>query len=58
MAKILENSNGRRTIKLNTEDIITIVREYQNYTHLCNNYNEIRNKLSKIDIYLPEDISI
>lgn len=58
MAKILENKNGRRTIKLNTEDIITIVREYQNYTHSCSNYNEIRNKLSTIDMYIPEDMTI
>ena len=58
MAKIIENKTGRRTIRLNTDDILTVVREYQNYTKQCSNYNEIRNKLKTIDMYLPEDMSI
>lgn len=56
MAQILENKNGRRSIRLNTEDVINIVREYQNITYLCKDYNEIRNKLNLSELYLPEDV--
>lgn len=58
MAKIIANKKGRRTIKLNTDEIISIVREYQNNTNKCTSYEEIRNKLNKIEIYLPEDMPI
>ena len=58
MAKIIENRTGRRTIKLNTDEIISIVREYQNNTHKCLSYEEIRSKINKIEIYLPEDMPI
>ncbi len=58
MAQILENKRGRRTIKINTDEIISIVREYQNNTHKCKSYEDIRNKLNKIEIYLPEDMPI
>lgn len=58
MAKILENRKGRRLIKLDTNDVINIVREYQNLTYNLNNYNEIRNKLDNSELYLPEEISI
>lgn len=58
MAKIIANKKGRRTIKLNTNEIISIVREYQNNTNKCSSYEEIRNKLNKIEIYLPEDMPI
>ncbi len=58
MAKIIENKIGRRTIKLNTDEIINVVREYQNYTHKCTSYEEIREKINKIEIYLPEDMPI
>ncbi len=56
MAKILENEFGRRNIRLNANDIINIVREYQCVTTGCLNYNEIRDKLNNIELYLPEDI--
>ncbi len=56
MAKIIENSKGRRSIRLNTNDIVNIIREYQNYTRNSVGYNEIRSKLDKIEIYLPEDL--
>ncbi len=57
MAKIIENLNGRRIIRLNTNDIINIVREYQNITSGLCNYESIRSKLDIIDLYLPEDIN-
>lgn len=56
MAKIIENLNGRRNIKLNTDDIIDIVREYQCLTCNCDNYEEIRKIISSTSFYLPEDI--
>lgn len=56
MAKIIENKIGRRQIRLNTNDIITIVREYQNITIGSKNYEEIRKNLDKINLYIPEDI--
>lgn len=58
MAKIIENKKGRRTIRLNTDEIISIVREYQNNTRKCSCYEEIRNNINKIEIYLPEDMPI
>ena len=57
MAKIIENTSGRRQIRLNTNDIINIVREYQNLTNECYTYEEIRTQLNKTDLYLPEDIA-
>ncbi len=56
MAKIIENSKGRRSIRLNTEDIINIVREYQNITSGCQSYENIRRNLNKAEIYIPEDL--
>ena len=57
MAKIIENLNGRRIIRLNTNDIINIVREYQNITSGLFDYNAIRQKLDITGLYLPEDIN-
>ena len=56
MAKIIENVKGRRIIRLNTDDIINIVREYQLITNNSQSYKIIREKLDKSDVYLPEDI--
>ena len=55
MAQIIENSKGRRSIKLNADDIISIVREYQNITKCETCYFAIRKKLLDTDFYLPED---
>ena len=57
MAKIIENTKGRRTIKLSTDDIINIVREYQNITVNSICYEEIRTRLNNSEIYIPEDIA-
>lgn len=56
MAQIIENFKGRRTIRLNTNDVINIVREYQNISLGAGNYNEIRERLNKFELYLPEDL--
>ena len=55
MAEIIENMNGRRLIRVSTDDIISLVREYQQYASESSSYREIREKLDKKDIYLPED---
>ena len=57
MAKIIENTKGRRTIRLNTDDIINVVREYQNITINSICYEDIRTRLNKIEIIIPEDIA-
>lgn len=56
MATIVENMHGRRLIKMSTNDIISIVREYQNVTFLSDSYREIRERLNKTEIYIPEDV--
>ena len=56
MAKILENLNGRRVIRLSTNDVINIVQEYQNICSSIYKYSDIRKYLDKNEIYLPEDI--
>ena len=56
MAKIIENKRGRRIVRISTDDIITIVREYQNTVLNIRNYETIREQLDKKDIYLPEEI--
>ncbi len=56
MAKIIENKKGRRLIRISTDDIITIIREYQNTVINIKDYNSIRERLDKKDIYLPEEI--
>ena len=56
MAKIIENNSGRRTIRLSTNDIIDVVREYQALSKGCVSYEEIRKVISEVSFYLPEDI--
>jgi len=55
MARILENSKGRRTIRLNADDVISVVREYQNIIKSPESYEDIRKTLLKSDFYLPEE---
>ncbi len=57
MAKVIENVQGRRLIRLSTEDIFSIVSLYQQrcslkaYTH-----DEARKILGKERFYLPEEL--
>ena len=56
MALIIDNSNGRRMIKLSVDDVLTVVSMYQ---RKCNcksyTYEEIRQTLKENCFYLPED---
>ena len=56
MARILENDFGRRNIKVSTDDIISIVREYQRLVGVGKDYDEIRNILDQNNIFLVEDL--
>lgn len=56
MAKIIENENGRRTVKVSTDDILSLVREYQTLTKGVRDYESLRKILSENNFYLPEDI--
>ena len=57
MARIIENEKGtRRIIKMSTDDVINIVREYQKHVRYRKTYDEIRNQLEDCVIFIPEDI--
>ena len=57
MARIIETfKNSRRMIKLSTDDILTVIREYQRIVKKPTNYSETRCLLEDSVIFLPEDI--
>lgn len=57
MARIIDNVDGKRKlIKLSSDDIISVVREYQNITYYCQTRAEIRSALADSVIYLPEEM--
>ena len=56
MARIIESSvNSRRMIKLSTNDIISIVQEYQQIAKGAKYIDNIRTLLEDRVIFLPED---
>lgn len=57
MARIIDNLQGRRMIRLSIDDILMIVSLYQQKCN-CKNYtyNEVRQALSSGQFYLPEDL--
>ena len=52
MAKILEGK--RRIIRLTTDEILNIIREYQQLTKKSCCYDHTREILNKNTIYIPE----
>lgn len=57
MARIIESEQSqRRMVKLSTDDIISVVREYQQYVNRKADYIKTREILEDIVIYIPEDI--
>lgn len=57
MAKIIENFEGkRRLVKLSTDDVLSIIREYQNSTKGCYSSQEIRSALADRIFFVPEEI--
>lgn len=57
MARIIENETGnRRIIKMTTDDVISVVKEYQKHVKIRSSYEEIRNQLEDYVIFIPEDV--
>ncbi len=57
MARIIENETGnRRIIKMSSDDVINVVREYQKHVKCRSSYDEIRNQLEDCVIFIPEDV--
>jgi len=57
MAKIIDNPNGRRMIRLSVDDVLMIVSMYQqNCSNKTFTYDDARAILSKRQFYLPEDL--
>ncbi len=56
MARIIENLRGRRLIEMSADDVINIVREYQNTVQKQLSYDELRDVLQKMNLCIPEDI--
>ena len=55
MARIIE-SDVRRIIKMSTEDIISVVKDYQQIVPRGCSLEEVRNYLADRVIYIPEDV--
>lgn len=56
MARIIENENGsRRLIRMSTDDILSVVKDYQRIVPRFSSYEEARNYLSDTVIFLPEE---
>ncbi len=57
MARIIENEVGkRRLIRMSTDDVISVVREYQRVVKVRSSSEEIRNQLEDCVIFIPEDV--
>jgi len=57
MARIIESeTNSRRMIKMSTDDILSIVKDYQRIVPRFSTEEEARNYLSDRIIYIPEDV--
>ena len=57
MAKIIETENtARRIIRISTDDIISIVKEYQQIVPRGCDIEEVRNYLSDRVIFIPEEV--
>lgn len=57
MARIIENQAGsRRLIKMSTEDILSVVKDYQRIVPRFSSYEDARNYLSDTVIFIPEEI--
>lgn len=57
MAKIIETSeNSRRLIKMSTDDILSIIQDYQRIVPRFSTTENARKYLNDTVIYIPEDI--
>ena len=56
MAKIIENSKIRRTIKLSADDVLAVIKHYQTVTRGFKEARIVRLLLNDSEFYLPEDV--
>jgi hypothetical protein len=57
MARIIEKENSvRRLIKLSSDDIISIVQDYQRIVPRSANIKDARSYLEDTIIYIPEEV--
>ena len=57
MARIIESStSARRLIKLSTEDILSIVRDYQAVVPRYSDIEDVRSYLQDRNFFIPEDV--
>jgi len=57
MARIIETStNGRRIVQLSSDDVISVITEYQRIVSRGASYLELRESLENNVIYIPEDV--
>ena len=58
MARIIENHEGRRMVRLTVDDVLTVVSLYQQqlYDLRERDTEGVRRKLAEGFIYLPEDV--
>lgn len=57
MARIIETQAGcRRIIKMSTEDIISIVKDYQRIVPRFSDIDEARSFLADAVIFIPEEV--
>ncbi len=56
MARIIETLGKRRIIKMSTDDIISIVKDYQRVVPRFSTENDARTHLDDTIIYIPEDV--
>ena len=54
MAKIIEGQ--RRIIRLSTEDVLNIIREYQQIARKSCCYEHTRELLGKNPLFIPEEV--
>lgn len=57
MARIIESQKGvRRIVKLSTDDILSIVKDYQRIVPRFSNEKIAREYLSDTVIFIPEEV--
>lgn len=57
MARIIESQTGsRRLIKMTTEDILSVVRDYQRIVPRFSSLADARDYLADTVIFIPEDV--
>lgn len=56
MARIIENSYGRRLIRLSKHDVLSVVREYQQIANNLKDITDIEIALTKRPLFIPEEL--